>query len=113
MTAAMLKIKPLSVNQAWQGRRYSTKAKKKYEEAVCLMMPSQVDRHDKYKIYLEFGFSNKRSDWDNPIKPFVDCITKKYGIDDSLIYEATVRKSIVPKGREYVYFDLRGYHDEL
>lgn len=112
MTAAMIKIKPLSVNQAWQGRRYSTKKKKQYEEAVCLLMPSKVDKFDKYRIYLEFGFSSKRSDWDNPIKPFVDCITKKYNIDDALIYEATVRKSIVPKGREYVYFDLREFNED-
>lgn len=107
----MLKIKPLSVNEAWQGRRFSTKKKKLYEEAVCLLLPSTINKFDRYTIYIEFGFSRKRSDLDNPVKPFLDCLTKKYNINDSLIYEIVLRKSIVPKGKEYVYFDLREFKE--
>jgi Holliday junction resolvase RusA-like endonuclease len=111
MSASMLKIKPLSVNEAWQGRRFSTKKKKAYEQHLCLLLPANVEKHDKYTVFVEFGFSNKAADIDNPLKPFFDCLHKKYGIDDKYIYEINVRKSIVKKGEEYIYFDLREFND--
>ena len=34
-----LNVKPLSVNQCWQGRRYKTKAYKQYEKALLQILP--------------------------------------------------------------------------
>lgn len=99
-------IKPLSVNATWKGRRYKTKEYKAYERAILLSLPKFPIPNGKLKIYLEFGFSNKSSDWDNPIKPFQDILQKKYDFNDSRIYEAEVLKKIVPKGSEYVKFRL-------
>ena len=36
MTTITLHVKPLSTNAAWQGRRFSTPAKKDYEAALRL-----------------------------------------------------------------------------
>lgn len=102
-----LDIKPLSVNQAWQGRRFKTS---KYDEFIknnLLLMPTlNIEKSKKYKVHLIFGFSNKASDIDNPIKPVLDCITKKYGIDDRYIYRLVVDKRIVKKGSEYIQIHI-------
>jgi hypothetical protein len=39
-TYEVLKISALSVNQAWQGRRFKTKKYKDYEEHLLLILPN-------------------------------------------------------------------------
>lgn len=97
-------IKPLSVNECWQGRRFKTKAYKFYELELLLKLPKLKIPPPPYKIYFEFGMSNIQSDWDNPVKPFQDILQKKYGFNDRNIFEATVKKMKVKKGSEYIYF---------
>jgi hypothetical protein len=36
-------IKPLSVNKAWQGRRYATKESKSYQKELWLLLPPKID----------------------------------------------------------------------
>lgn len=99
----ILDIKPLSVNQCWQGHRYKSKAYKSYEETVLYMLRDRdFEVGDKMRIVICFGFSNKQSDIDNCIKPILDILQKKYGFNDSHIYELEVRKTIVKKGEEYI-----------
>jgi hypothetical protein len=56
---------------------------------------------------LRFGFSNRLSDWDNPVKPVQDILSKKYGFNDKLIRRAVVETEIVRKGAEYVEFEIQ------
>ena len=76
----LIDIKPLSVNQAWQGKRFKTPAYKAFEKEAMLYLPTgyKVPETGDLELYLEWGFSSKLSDWDNPIKPFVDILQKKY-----------------------------------
>lgn len=104
---AKLEIKPLSVNDAWKGRRFKTSAYKKYEKDVFLMLPKLSIPDGDLDINLEFGFSNNCADWDNPIKPFVDILQKKYGFNDNRIMSAKVTKKVVEKGREYIEFEVK------
>ena len=97
-----LDIKPLSVNRAWQGRRFKTPEYERYERAMLLMLPCIKLPEPPYRIYYEFGFSNKQSDLDNPIKQLGDILQKKYGFNDKEIYEAFIRKKIVKRGQEYI-----------
>lgn len=101
-----VKIKPLSVNEAWQGKRYKTDAYKKYERAVLLMLPKMKIPDGPLKISFTFGFSNVLCDWDNPVKPIQDIMQKKYGFNDKNIHEANVKKVKVPKGHEYFEFEI-------
>ena len=101
-----LNIKPLSVNEAWQGKRFKTVKYKKYEKDVLLMLPRIKLPPPPYKLYYEWGFSNKASDVDNPIKPFMDILQKKYLFNDKEIYELHLKKAIVAKGKEYIKFEL-------
>ena len=102
-----IQIKPLSVNKCWMGRRFKTKDYKDYEEIVLKALPKIKIPEGKLHIKLEFGFSNKAADWDNPIKPFVDLLQKKYKFNDKVIYKASVTKKDVKKGKEYIKFELK------
>jgi Holliday junction resolvase RusA-like endonuclease len=104
-----IKIKPLSSNDAWKGRRFKTNDYKIFERATLLMLPAtyKVPDGEKLEIFLEFGFSSCGSDWDNPIKPFIDILQKKYGFNDNRIYQGIVRKVVVGKGEEFIRFDIK------
>lgn len=100
-------IKPLSVNEAWQGKRFKTPKYNRYEQAILLLLPKiNVPLDKKLWIWLEFGQSNSGADWDNPIKSFVDILSKKYGFNDKKVYNGFVSKVIVKKGEEYVKFKI-------
>ena len=99
-----INIKPLSVNEAYKGRRYSTAKHSNFQKSVLMMLPEITLPPKPLKIFLEFGFSNSCSDWDNGVKNFVDVLVKKYDFDDREIYEGNVKKVIVKKGMEYVKF---------
>jgi Holliday junction resolvase RusA-like endonuclease len=101
-----IEIKPLSVNQAWAGRRFKTPIYKKYERDLLLLLPAISYSNKKLSIKIDFGFSSTASDIDNPLKPFLDILQKKYKIDDKQIYELTVTKTIVKKGFEYINFKI-------
>jgi len=108
-------IKPLSVNRAWQGKRFKTPEYKAYEKAVILLLrPMGIPSGD-ISIALTFGFSSKLSDFDNPVKPFVDCLQKKYQFNDKAIKRALITVEAVEKGDEFIDFEiepLKGKLDE-
>lgn len=101
-----LDIKPLSVNQAWQGRRYKTPAYKGYERDVMMLLkPLEIPEGD-LSIDITYGFSNSQSDVDNPTKLFVDILQKKYGFNDSRVTKMTLNKQKVKKGSEFIFFEI-------
>lgn len=102
-----LNIKPLSVNQAWQGRRFKTNIYKNYEKEIIALLPKTQFPEGKVSIEITFGFSNKSSDIDNPLKPFLDILQKKYGFNDKDIYKLTVNKEVVKKGNDFIEFSVQ------
>lgn len=94
------KIKLLSVNQCWQGRRFKTPEYKDYEKILMYTLPDYKINYDKYYIIFIFNFSSNRADWDNPIKPLQDILQKKYNFNDCDITHALVLKNIVAKKDE-------------
>lgn len=102
-----LNIKPLSVNEAWQGRRFKTPKYKEYETEILNILPNELYiPKDNIKLFIEFGFSNNASDIDNGLKPFLDCLQKKYNFNDKNITELNVRKIKVLKGLEHIIFKI-------
>lgn len=101
-------IKPLSVNDAWQGKRYKSPAYLRFERDFLLMLPRSypVPKTGLLKINLKWGFSSDLSDWDNPIKPVVDVLQKKYGFNDKRIKLGVVQVEQVKKGREFIEFNI-------
>ena len=107
MISFKLNEKPLSINEAWQGKRFKTPAYKAYEEAMLLLMPKgKVDPEQMLRVEFFFGFSNKASDLDNPVKLLMDIAQKKYGFNDKNVFELNVRKCIVKKGEEFIQMGI-------
>jgi Holliday junction resolvase RusA-like endonuclease len=102
-----LNEKPLSVNEAWQGKRFKTPLYKAYEQTILLTMPKgKIDAEQMLRIEFFFGFSNKASDLDNPVKLLLDIAQKKYGFNDKNVFELNVRKCIVKKGEEFIQMGI-------
>ena len=96
-----IQIKPLSVNECWQGKRYKTPAYNRYEKAVLLLLP-KAEIINVERIEIEFGVSSKLADIDNPVKPILDILQKKYRFNDRDIFELTIKKVLTKKGQEYI-----------
>jgi Holliday junction resolvase RusA-like endonuclease len=96
-----LQVKPLSVNECWKGQRFKTPAYTRYERQVLLMLP-KAEITNVERIQIEFGVSSKLADIDNPVKPILDILQKKYGFNDRDIFELTIRKTLTKKGQEYI-----------
>jgi Holliday junction resolvase RusA-like endonuclease len=108
----IIKIKPLSVNTAFQGRKFKTKEYKQYEKDLLLMLPKLKICDAPYKITVEFAFSSTLADIDNPLKPFLDVLQKKYNINDRDVYQLEVIKTVVKKGGEFIKFNIETYGKE-
>lgn len=105
-----INIKPLSINDCWQGRRVKTERYRNYEKELLFTLPNSNKTPPPYKVFFEFGFSNAASDLDNPVKCLLDIMQKKYLFNDKDIYELHIKKKIVQKGEEYFIFNLESIH---
>jgi hypothetical protein len=103
----IIKIKALSVNQCWQGKRFKTPVYKLYEYKLMFLLPNLTVPKGALHLSVVFGLSSKLNDIDNGLKPFIDILQKKYGFNDRDIYKLTVEKVIVPKGEEFIDFSIK------
>ncbi len=100
-------IKPLSVNQCWQGKRFKNATYKAYEATTLVLLPKAVEvPSGALRLTLTAGLSNKQADIDNVAKPFIDILQKKYGFNDCQIYQLSMIKEIVKKGQEFISFQI-------
>ena len=103
-------IKPLSVNDAWQGKRFKTRQYKEYEERLGWLLPAHYPIPEgRLQLTIRAGFSNKQSDVDNVCKPFLDILQKRYNFNDRQVYKIEMEKEDVTKGEEYIQFSIQRY----
>lgn len=102
-------IKPLSVNSAWQGKRFKTDKYKKFEQACLLLLPEITLPPSPFEIFYKFGFSSTLSDLGNPEKLITDILCKKYNFNDRHIYKIVMEKEITSKGEEFIEFQITHY----
>jgi Holliday junction resolvase RusA-like endonuclease len=105
-----LDIKPLSVNQAFKGKKFKTPEYTKYEKKVLYMLPKVNIPLPPYEIHFVFGFSSKASDLSNPTKLIEDILCKKYKFDDRHVSRIVLDKAIVPKGKEFIKIKILTYN---
>ena len=105
------KIKPLSVNDSWKGRRFKTDKYKAYEKELLLLLPAIEIPEGKLQLEIIVGFSSRASDIDNILKPFLDILQKKYGFNDSRIYRLIIDKTITKKGSELIAWKISGLEE--
>jgi len=102
-----INIKPLSVNDAWKGRRFRSDKYKYYQNELYYLLPKiDIPRGDNLQLNIHVGFSSKGSDLDNVCKPFQDILSKKYGFNDNRIYKLIMTKEIVKKGNDFIDFSI-------
>jgi len=107
-------IKPLSINAAFQGKRFKTNSYKQYEKALSYLLPAslpnlsakEISDCKRLKIVIEYGFSSPLADIDNPTKLVIDIMQKKYKFNDRYIYDMHLHKVDVKKGEEYIKFQI-------
>jgi Holliday junction resolvase RusA-like endonuclease len=100
-----LKIKALSVNEAYKGRRFRTPAHDSYKTALKYALPDWYKLPPPpYCIHIEFGFSSLLSDADNGVKLFIDSLQDKYLFNDRLVKRIIIDVEKVAKGNEYIKF---------
>lgn len=97
-------LKPLSVNQAFCGKKVKTASYRRYETHLIRTLPELEIPEGELELRVVVYYSNKASDIDNCLKPFIDVCQKKYGFDDKRIYRLRVTKVIVPKGQDNIAF---------
>lgn len=100
-----LNIKPLSVNKAWQGKRFKTPEYKKYEIQVLRLLPD-IEIKEFKRLKITFGFSNMMSDIDNPVKLMIDLLQKKYNVNDRDLIYLVLHKEKTKKGEEFIEIDF-------
>lgn len=88
-----IEVKPLSVNEAWQGKRFKTQKYKSFETELLWKLPKLGILKAPYKLVVTFGISTT-SDLDNCLKTFLDVLQKKYGINDRDIFEIHAKKEV-------------------
>lgn len=82
-----INIKPLSVNAAWQGRRFKSKAYKEFEEEALWILSSITIEKVSGLVEMDYEFHLKPTqfshcDIGNFEKPLTDIIVKAGLIDD-------------------------------
>ena len=111
-----IRIKPLSINEAFQGKRFKTKLYEKFKDTIqkYLIPKRKLPKHpEKTKLFVHYrwGFSSSRSDIDNPVKPFQDVLFDRMPNDDRDVYFTILEKRIVPKGKEHIDYHIGDQRD--
>ncbi len=99
-------VKPLSVNECWQGKRFKTQKYKRYERDVLSKLVAQDFPISPYSVRIVASMSNVNSDLDNIAKPLIDILQKKFGFNDRDIFKLLLEKKKVKKGEEGTYVHI-------
>ena len=104
-----LKLKPISLNSAYRGRRFSTPHLKDFKASVSLLAPRMTIPKGKLAVRYVFGVSSKASDGDNLVKCLQDALAEAYGFNDNMIYRWEFKKVDVKRGEEFIEFEIISY----
>lgn len=93
----VLKVKPLTANRMWKGRRFATNEYKAWREECLWLLPNLTLPPAPYELEVHVYLESVLADLDNPIKSFIDVLQKKYGFNDRDVdvihaYRHSVRK---------------------
>lgn len=106
-----IKIKPMSVNRAWQGRRYKSRDYKDYEEECLWLLKNKKKVKGFVEVYYKFYVKSfSRVDVGNFEKPLSDIITKAGLIDD----DRYIKKLILEKFKsdtDFIEIEIKKYEE--
>lgn len=100
MNVKISKTKPLSVNEAWRGKRFKTPKYLSYETEMLLLLPNKKKVSGYVEVVYRFGIPQRFDviDVGNFEKLISDIIVKKgYIDDDSKIVRMVLEKRRTPE----------------
>jgi len=106
----LLPIKPLSVNKAYQGRRFKTKEHKNFCKNVGLLLSTYNKEQFKGLLHIEYRFfmkNFKMVDIDNLIKPIQDCLVANNIIEDDRFIVGMIA-SKYPAKHDKIQIEIKG-----
>lgn len=106
-----LRVKPLSVNEIYKGRRFRTDKYNVYIRQLMFCLPNMTIPKGKLEIEYRFGLSSKLADIDGPVKAITDILQKRYSFNDRDVFRMVINKEIVTKGNEYIEFKITPYFE--
>ena len=109
----ILKIKPISTNLIWSGRRYMSAEAKQFKRDCKLQLLAKrvkLSVDGELALHLRFGLS-RNADVSNCIKLVEDVIADVLDVDDILFVGITATKERVKKGQEFIAFDITDYNE--
>ena len=99
----IINIKPLTVNQAWQGKKFKSPAYKQFSNDIAWLLPRNGKAPSgPIEVYYKFFLKHHATtDFDNLIKPLQDQLVQNFIIeDDRFIYKAIIEK--IPSDKDYI-----------
>jgi len=104
-------FKPISVNDAYTGKRHSTAAKKIFMHNMARALREvEIDCKPPFKMSWVFYIS-ARSDLDNCLKIAQDCLFEHFKnthtkIDDNMVHKIEAEKVVCKKWEECFYVEI-------
>ena len=78
-------LPPLSINKAWQGRRYKTKEYVNWLKDGLLLLPKRAMITEPVEVCLTFYMRHvNQADVDNPVKTCLDLMVKRGYLKDDV-----------------------------
>lgn len=108
-------LKPHSTNRLYRGRRWKTPEatafEKSFQTLLLIHLPRPVIPEGDLTIHWQFGIA-RRMDVTNCIKLAEDVLATHCGFNDNRVRKTIAVKHIVPKGQEFIDFEITAYqHD--
>jgi Holliday junction resolvase RusA-like endonuclease len=113
MIQKTFELKPLSINRAFQGRRFKTNEYKHYERDLNALGGHFKTIRGDIEVIIEWYLKNdKMTDIDNPTKPVLDYLTKAGAYeDDRKIRALHLYKYKSNKDYDYFRITITKYED--
>ena len=103
-----LHIRPISVNESWQGKRYKTSKYKEWEKEMLYILPKRKIMNGDLEVQIIYYFKHsKKRDIDNPVKPTLDCLQKKgyFKNDNQIVKLAIEKKQRDKEGMDITFYE--------
>lgn len=104
-----LKLKPVSTNSLYRGRRYKSAVARQFEQDASLLLAATVRDTTLPDGELAMNFrvgTTRRMDVDNCLKLLIDVIATHFGFDDRRVTGISIVRVPVKAGDEFISFNL-------
>lgn len=105
----VLDAKPLSVNRAWQGRRFKSLEYKVYERRIAALLQQCGVKKVEGRVQITYRFCLKNyalTDADNLVKPLQDILVKMGAIDDDRFIDRYVIEKCKTDGDGQIIIEI-------